>query len=87
MLQKIIALILGLLTGGASQPSPGATGAAGAGNSVLFYTGMIGFVTWLVSPAGRTFEITLHGWEIWAVVLGSAIAGQYLLHLKPPGQP
>lgn len=90
MIQKIIALVLGLLTGGVTQQGTGATAAAGAGNSVLFYTGMIGFGTWLISPAGRNFEITLRGWEIWSVVLAAAIAGAIFLHIqppKPPGQP
>lgn len=87
MIQKILALVIGLLTGGRSADNTGPSNAAGAGNSVLFYTGMIGFATWLISPAGRTFEITLRGWEIWSVVLAAAIIGSIFLHTKPPGQP
>ena len=88
MIQKILSLIIGLFTGGLSQPgqTPAAAGAS-AGNSVLFYTGIIGFGTWLISPAGRNFEITLRGWEIWAVVLAAAVVGSMFLHTKPPGQP
>jgi hypothetical protein len=90
MLAKIISLILGLLTGGATQQGgTGATAAAGAFNSVAFYGAAAGFVAWLVGP-GRDFTITLRGWEIWAVVLAAAFAGAMFLHIqppKPPGQP
>lgn len=85
MLAKILSLVIGLLTGRPAQEG-GATGAAGAFNSVAFYGAAIGFVTWIVGP-GRDFTITLKGWEIWSVVLASAIVGAMFLNLKPPGPP
>lgn len=87
MIQKILALIIGLLTGGVSQQNTAPGAVAAGSNSILFYTGVIGFVTWLVSPAGRNFDITLHGWEIWAVVLASGVAGALLHNMKSPGPP
>lgn len=90
MIPKIIAALIGLLASlvtGKPVAEGGATGAGGALNSGLFYTGVVGFGAWLISPAGRNFEITFHGWEIWAVVLASAIAGAWLLHLQPPRPP
>lgn len=84
-LQKFFFLIIGLLTGRPAQEG-GATGAAAAGNSLAFYGALAGFGAWLIGP-GRDIEITLRGWEIWAVLLVGAILGALFLHIKPPGPP
>lgn len=86
LISGIIALIVSLLTGkqtlqdGVNTP----TGAAGALNTGMLYTAIVGFGVWLIGP-GRDFEITLRGWEIWAVVFLAAILGAKFLTLKPPG--
>lgn len=87
ILSGIIALIVSLLTGKqATQDGATPTGTAGAINTGMFYTAIVGFVVWLIGP-GRDFEITLRGWEIWAVVFLAAILGAKFLTLKPPGAP
>ncbi len=85
ILKNIFALIVGLVSARPAQEG-GATGAAGAFNSVAFYGALAGFGAWLIGP-GREFSITLHGWEIWAVVLAAAVAGAMFLHIRPPGPP
>jgi len=86
MIQKLIALLIGLFLPNRAAQEGGATGAAGTVNSLAFYGAGIGFVTWLVGP-GRDFEIVLRGWEIWAVVAVAAIAGGIFLRIEPPKGP
>lgn len=85
LIQKILSLLIGLITMRPAQEG-GATGAAGTTNSIAFYGALAGFGAWLIGP-GRDLEITLRGWEIWAVLLVGAILGALFLHIKPPQGP
>lgn len=87
MLAKIFFLVLGLLTGkpiGAADN--GASAAAGAFNSVAFYSAALGGLAWVFGP-GREWHITFNALELSAVGLAAAILGALFLHLKPPGAP
>lgn len=85
ILQKILFLVIGLMTGKPiGQADNGASAAAGAFNSLAFYSAAIGGVAWVFGP-GREWHVTFNALELSAVGLAAAILGALFLHLKPPG--
>lgn len=85
ILQKLFFLIVGLFTARPTQEG-GATGAAGAVNSLAFYSAIVAGLAWVFGP-GREWQITFNALELSAVGLAAAILGALFLHLRPPGGP